>query len=299
VIADNLTEAGSPTAARAPRIDALLAAGERLLAHAGGDAPRLQVELLLAHVLSESRSYLIAHADASVAPGAATRFQALLERAATGEPIAYLIGQREFWSLALEVTAAVLVPRPETELVVERALSLIDAPAARTACDLGTGSGAIALALASERPRWHVTATDCSAAALELARRNARRHGLDQVEFLHGDWFAPLAGRRFHLIASNPPYVAADDPALTRLRHEPSVALTPGLAGTEALQHIVVEASNYLVAGGWLVLEHGGGQAELLARSLQQHGYVRIRCHRDYGSIERVTEAQWPGDRAA
>ncbi len=297
--ADNLTDAPGPSVTPALCIEALLAAAAVQLKAAGGDAPRLQAELLLAHVLSQPRSYLIAHADGAVAPGAAERYQTLLERAAAGEPTAYLIGEREFWSLALEVSSAVLVPRPETELVVERALSLIDPIGPRGACDLGTGSGAIALALAMERPGWHITATDCSPAALELAARNARRHGLHRIEFLHGDWFAPLAGRHFDLIASNPPYVGAQDPALDKLRHEPRLALTPGLAGTEALQHIVVEAPHYLLAGGWLVLEHGVGQAPKLARSLRERGFIDVRCHRDYASIERVTEAQWPADRAA
>jgi release factor glutamine methyltransferase len=293
--ADNLTEAIGSLDVCALRIGALLAAGEGLLLRAGGDAPRLQSELLLAHVLSRPRSYLMAHADAAIAQGAAERYRALLGRAASGMPVAYLIGEREFWSLALEVCPAVLVPRPETELVVERALSRIAPAAAADVCDLGTGSGAIALALASERPAWRITATDCSAAALEVATRNAHRHGLHQVEFLQGSWFAPLAGRRFHLIASNPPYVAADDRALIQLRHEPSVALTPGREGTEALRHIVVEAPQYLTPGAWLLLEHGGGQAAPLARWLQQRGYRHIQCHRDYAAIERVTEAQWPG----
>ena len=293
--ADNLTEASAPLDTQAMRIDTLLAAGEAALERAGGDAPRLQAELLLAHVLSRPRSYLVAHADAFIATSAAASYQALLERAACGEPTAYLIGEREFWSLALEVSPAVLVPRPETELLVERTLSLIDASAGRRICDLGTGSGAVALAVATERPQWQITATDCSSAALELAQRNALRHGLHQVEFLQGDWFAPLGARRFHLMASNPPYVAAGDPALLRLRHEPHVALTPGREGTEALQHIVFEAPHYLMPGGWLVLEHAGGQGAMLARSLQQRGYAHIQCHRDYAAIERVTEAQWPG----
>jgi release factor glutamine methyltransferase len=297
--ADNLTDAPGPSVAPSPCIQALLTAAEAQLTAAGGDAPRLQAELLLAHVLSQPRSYLIAHADGMVAPDAATRYQTLLDRAASGEPTAYLIGVREFWSLTLEVSPAVLVPRPETEPVVERALNLIDAVGPHRACDLGTGSGAIALALAMERPDWHITAIDCSPDALELAARNARRHRLHRIEFLHGDWFAPLAGRQFDLIASNPPYVGAQDPALSMLRHEPRVALTPGLAGTEALQHIVVEAPRYLVAGGWLVLEHGLGQAPMLTRSLQERGFIGIRSHRDYAALERVTEAQWPGDRAA
>lgn len=297
--AHNLTDATAPLDARALRIEALLAAGEALLRGQGADAPRLQAELLLAHALSQPRSYLIGHADGGVTDSAAASYRALLERAAAGEPSAYLLGEREFWSLALEVSPAVLVPRPETELVVERALRLLDAAAGRRVCDLGTGSGAIALALARERPQWRISATDCSRAALELAARNARRHGLLQVELLHGDWFAPLVGRRFELIASNPPYVAADDPALLKLRHEPRVALTPGRAGTEALLHIVVEAPHYLLPGGWLVLEHGAGQAPRLAQALQRRGYVGVRCHRDYGSIERVVEAQWRGDGGA
>lgn len=296
--ADNLTDAPGPSVAPALCVQALLTAAEAQLTAAGGDAPRLQAELLLAHVLSQPRSYLIAHADGAVTPGAAARYRTLLDRAASGEPTAYLIGQREFWSLTLEVSPAVLVPRPETELVVERALSLIDATGPRRACDLGTGSGAIALALALERPGWHITATDCSPAALELAARNARRHRLQRIEFLHGEWFAPLARRQFDLIASNPPYVGAQDPALNMLRHEPRVALTPGLTGSEALHHIVVEAPHYLVAGGWLVLEHGLGQAPTLTRSLRERGFIDVRCHRDAASIERVTEAQWPADRA-
>lgn len=291
--ADNLTEATTALDAPGAPIAVLLAAGEALLRAAGGDAPRLQAELLLAHVVSQPRSHLIAHADAGLTAGAAARYRELLERAASGEPTAYLTGRREFWSLELEVSAAVLVPRPETELIVERALELLDA-GERSACDLGTGSGAIALALASERPRWQLTATDCSAAALALARRNAHRHQLHQIEFLQGEWFAPLAGRRFHLIASNPPYVGAEEPAMQRLRHEPRIALTPGREGSEALQQLLIEAPRHLMPGGWLLLEHDGRQAAMLARGLEQRGYDRIRCHRDYAGIERVTEARWP-----
>ena len=292
--ADNLSDAVGAPDTQKSRIEALLAAGEALIARTGGDAPRLQAELLLSHALSKPRSYLIAHPDGAVPASSAASYQSLLERAAGGEPTAYRVGEREFGSLALEVSPSVLVPRPETELLVERALSLLATAESRSVCDLGTGSGAVALALSSERLQWRITATDCSSAALELAARNARRHGLHQVEFLRGDWFEPLVGRQFDLIVSNPPYVAADDPALIKLRHEPRVALTPGLAGTEALRRIVVEAPHHLVTGGWLLLEHGVGQAPVLASSLQQRGYVRICCHRDYAGAARVVEAQWP-----
>ncbi len=290
--AHNLTD---PIAAEAGvrSIEQLLERGLALLA-AHGDAPRLQAELLLAHALERPRSYLLAHRDAGVAPAAAAAYEALLARAAAGWPIAYLTGEREFWSRSLTVSPAVLVPRPETELLVERCLALCPAAEPQRLCDLGTGSGAIALALALERPAWRITATDRSSAALALARTNGARLGVAQVEWLLGDWFVPLAGRRFDLIASNPPYVAAGDPALWSLRHEPREALTPGATGFEALRHIVSEAPGYLVPRGWLVLEHGVGQATEVMQALRARGYARVRGYRDLAGCERTVEAQWP-----
>ena len=194
-----------------------------------------------------------------------------------------------------------LVPRPETELLVERALALAPARAAGeapvSAVDLGTGSGAIALALASERPDWKVVATDRSAAALDVAQRNARANGLQRVQFLQGDWLAPLAGRRFDLVISNPPYVAADDPVLQAdsLRVEPREALTPGADALADLASIVAAAPGHLAPGGWLLLEHGATQAASVAERLVARGFTHVRSHADLAGSQRVTEGQWPG----
>jgi release factor glutamine methyltransferase len=257
------------------------------------ESSRLDAELLLAHALRQPRSYLLSHDDEPVAEATIARYQSLLQQCAAGKPLAYLTGEREFWSLALTVTPAVLIPRPETELVVERCLALHDASPAAIA-DLGTGSGAIALALAVERPHWRIMATDFDAGALLVARGNAARLGLQNVYFEQGDWFAPLQARQFDLIVSNPPYVAAGDPALLALRYEPAAALTPGTNGMEALRRIVLQAPAYLLPGGWLVLEHGAGQAAAVAGSLVDVGYARVRCYVDLAGRDRVTEAQWP-----
>ena len=195
-----------------------------------------------------------------------------------------------------------LIPRPETELIVERCVALAAAGAVGSphranpcrVCDLGTGSGAIALALAVEQPDWQITATDCSTAALELARLNAERLGVRNVEWVQGDWLEPFTGRHFDLIVSNPPYVAAGDPALSALRHEPLVALTPGATGLEALERIVVQAPAHLPPGGALILEHGADQAAALAQLLRTYGFVQVHERRDPAGCERVTEAQWP-----
>jgi release factor glutamine methyltransferase len=197
------------------------------------------------------------------------------------------------------VTPAVLIPRPETELVVERALALLPGTQAAAGdlrvADLGTGSGAIALALASERPRWALTATDQSEAALAVARDNAARLNLGHIEFVAGNWFAPLTGRRFEAIVSNPPYVAAGDPALAALRHEPAGALSPGPGGLEALRQLIAEAPAHLERNGWLLLEHGADQADAVAAALVAAGYARVRCHRDLAGRDRVTEGRWLG----
>jgi release factor glutamine methyltransferase len=273
----------------------LLAEGVAELAAAGS---RLDAELLLAHALAMPRSALHARGRESAPAAAAARYRALLARRAAGEPVAYLTGEREFWSLPLRVSAATLIPRPETELVVERTLALLaDATEARRAlriADLGTGCGAIALALASERPHWQITATDRSTVALEVARSNAARLQLERIEFIAGDWLRPLAARRFEAIVCNPPYVAASDAALPALRYEPAEALTSGPDGLEALRHLAAAAPPHLEPGGWLVLEHGATQARELGAALVAAGYARVRCHRDLAGHDRVTEAQRP-----
>jgi release factor glutamine methyltransferase len=285
--------AAEATASQGGTIGTLLEHGRSQLQGRSTSAV-LDAQLLLAHVLGRPRSALLAHPEQAVAPAAAAAWQALIARAAAGEPLAYLIGAREFWSLALAVTPAVLIPRPETELAVERCLALLPDPGRHRICDLGTGSGAIALALASERPAWHITATDCSAAALHVAWSNAERLGLGGVELLQGDWLAALPGRSFELIVSNPPYVAAADPALSSLRHEPLPALCAGPSGLEALSALIMRAPTHLAPAGWLVLEHGAHQAQAVARALVARGYARVRCHRDLAGRDRVTEAQWP-----
>lgn len=276
----------------------LLAAGtQRLraaLAQVPDSTPDLDAELLLSHVLSASRARLRSHPETIPDAEAAERFARLIERRAAGEPVAYLLGCKHFWTLELAVSPAVLVPRPETELLVERALALRLEPFARVA-DLGTGSGAIALALARERPLWQVTATDVSTEAIAVARANAAALGLDRVRFAAGSWFGALRGGTFDLVVSNPPYVDEDDPALTALAHEPRLALTPGTAGALAcLRELIRAAPDHLAPGGWLLLEHGAAQACAVAGELAARGFATVRSHRDLAGHERMTEGQWP-----
>ena len=348
----------------------LLADGIRLLM-GHSESAQLDAEILLAHTLGVSRARLKSHPEETQTAASAERYRALIARRAEGEPVAYLIGSKGFWTLTLRVTPAVLVPRPETELIVERALELLPAdlsagskrgvehtwdtaqsealgastvsvrdPHAPTAAvvgsadpvrnadvgkvggasasnpvhiadlgkvggasasnpvhiaDLGTGSGAIALALASERPAWRITATDVSPEALDVARGNASSLGLNNVRFLQGRWLTPLADMRFHLIASNPPYVANNDPAMSSptLRFEPQIALTPGVDAMVDLREIIQSAPNHLERGGWLLLEHGSDQAAAVTRELVARGFTHVRSHRDLAGHDRMTEAQW------
>ena len=382
----------------------LLAEGIRLLM-GHSESAQLDAEILLAHTLGVSRARLKSHPEETQTAASAERYRALIARRAEGEPVAYLTGSKGFWTLTLRVTPAVLVPRPETELIVERALELLPAdlsagskrgvehawdtaqsqalaastasvrdPHAATAAvvgsadlvrnadvgkvggasasnpvhiadlgkvggasasnpvhiadlgkvggasasnpvhiadlgkvggasasnpihiaDLGTGSGAIALALASERPAWCVTATDVSPEALDVARGNASSLGLNNVRFLQGRWLTPLADMRFHLIASNPPYVANNDPAMSSptLRFEPQIALTPGVDAMVDLREIIQSAPNHLERGGWLLLEHGSDQAAAVTRELVARGFTHVRSHRDLAGHDRMTEAQW------
>lgn len=261
-------------------------------------SPSLDAELLLAEVLGLSRGALRARDHEPCAPAGLQRFLALVERRAGGEPLAYLTGRRGFRDLELEVTPDVLVPRPETELLVELALERMTGRAAPGVLDLGTGSGAIALAIAAERRDADVVAVDASAAALAVARRNAVRANIGNVRFVAGHWLEPVAGE-FDVIVSNPPYVAAGDPHLPALVHEPRSALVPGATGLEAIEEIVREAPSHLVAGGWLIVEHGADQGRAVRELCRQAGLDEVATFRDLAGLERATCGRRPPDRAA
>ncbi|MEO7071976.1 MAG: peptide chain release factor N(5)-glutamine methyltransferase [Rhodanobacter sp.] len=252
---------------------------------------RADAEALLLHVLDRPRSWLFAHADETAAMEVQTAFLALVERRAAGEPVAYLTGRRGFWSLDLQVTPATLIPRAETELLVELALARLPTATAGRVLDLGTGSGAVALALAQERPQAQVTASDASTAALAVARGNARRLGLERVRFVAGDWFAPLANELFDLIVANPPYIEAGDPHLQRgdLRYEPPAALASGTDGLDAIRAITRDARGHLQAGGWLLLEHGWRQGAAVAQLLRDAGYADVFTGQDMEHRDRVS----------
>ncbi len=259
---------------------------------------RLDAQLLLGHVLQRERGWLLAHDDAAVDDADAEAFTELCRRRRDGEPVAYLVGAREFHGLRLQVTPAVLVPRPETETLVERALQLLRGPLAALArpevADLGTGSGAIALAVKHRCPAARVGAVELSAAALEVARANGRRLQLD-VEWLAGDWWQPLAGRRFDLVISNPPYVAPGDPHLAALRHEPALALVAPDRGLGAIARIVADAGAHLRRGGWLLLEHGFDQAPAVRACLGAAGFADVDTVPDLAGQPRCTGGRWPG----
>ncbi|HEY8681854.1 MAG TPA: peptide chain release factor N(5)-glutamine methyltransferase [Rhodanobacter sp.] len=252
---------------------------------------RSDAEALLLHTLGKPRSWLVAHAGDELAMDVQTAYAALVERRAQGEPVAYITGHRGFWSLELEVTPATLIPRPETELLVELALQRLPPDRSVQVVDLGTGSGAIALALAHERPQAHVSATDASTAALAVAARNAKRLGIGNVTFLHGDWLAPLAGQRYALIVANPPYIEADDPHLEQgdLRFEPIGALASGSDGLDDIRCIVNDARTHLEPGGWLLFEHGWNQGEAARALLREAGYAEVFTARDLEQRDRVT----------
>ena len=282
----------------ATEIRSLLDEGTAKLARAC-DEPRREAEVLLGAALGRSRAWLLAHPEECILDCEATdRYEAYVTRRAHGEPVAYLLGEREFWSLPLRVGPGVLVPRPETELIVERALAHFPAGTAFEALDLAAGSGAIALALASERPHCRVTATDLSPAAVAIARENSLRLRVgDRVSVLQGTWFEPLAGRRFDVIVCNPPYIATDDarvePAVRR--YEPPEALVSGPTGLEALQAIAAGAPGHLRPGGWLLVEHGDTQGEAVRALFETAGFQDVQTFRDLGGRERCTEGRLRG----
>ena len=277
---------GTPLSTR-PDIDLTV---RRALAQCG--LVPLEAQVLLAHVLERDRAWLAAHATDVVARAALDRFFELAKRRRDGEPVAYLTGRREFWGLDLRINQAVLIPRPETETLVQAALTRLPADRAGRILDLGTGSGAIALALAHERPDAEVLAVDVSPAALDVAQANAQRLGLAHVRFAAADWYAgvPSGAAPFDLIAANPPYVAQGDPHLREgdLRFEPPAALASGADGLAALRVIVGGARHHLAPGGWLLVEHGHDQAEAVRGLFRDAGFDPLAAWRDLAGIVRV-----------
>ena len=276
-----------PLSVRAALAEARTASVETLDAH-----------LLLATCLEQSRSWLIAHDEALLTPAHLDRFRSWLARRAAGEPLAYMFGEKEFHGLVLKVDARVLVPRPDTETLVDWALELLQAQAgvppagaAPRVIDLGTGSGAIALALKHAQPGADVTAVDASGGALEVARANAEALRLD-VRLVSGSWWSAVQGERFDIAVSNPPYIALNDPHLAALAHEPAIALTAGIDGLDALRHIIEHAPAHLRPGGWLLLEHGHDQGPSVQGLLFQSGFARVETRCDLAGHWRCTGAQ-------
>lgn len=259
------------------------------------DSPEIDADVLLCHVLAKPRSFILAWPEYALSDAEFSTLRLLAERRQAGEPIAHLTGEREFWSLSLKVSPDTLIPRPDTEIIIEAALArLPHVPA--TLADLGTGTGAIALALKSERPTDTLYAVEFNANAVALARLNSERLGL-AIDVRHGSWFEPLAGLKFDMLLSNPPYIDGEDPHLQQgdVRFEPASALIAEDAGMADLRHLIHRAPEYLKADGWLLLEHGWQQAALVRDYFTEQGFKAVATLCDYGDNERITLAQWPG----
>ncbi len=272
---------------------------DQLLAHAAQiDSPtaQLDAELLLAFVLEKPRSYLYTWPDKTVTEAQVAAFMTLLERRQRGEPVAYLLGRQGFWTLDLQVAKHTLIPRADTELLVESALQLADASSTLKVLDLGTGTGALALALASERPLWAVTGVDRIESAVALAQNNQRQLQLANVAFLSSHWFSALTAQRYDLIVSNPPYIADNDPHLQQgdVRFEPLSALVSGPDGLDDIRLIIAQAPSYLTANGWLLLEHGFDQASAVRELLQQAGFIDVSSQRDLSGHQRISLGRLP-----
>jgi release factor glutamine methyltransferase len=264
-------------------------------------SPAVDASILLCHVLGCSPGHLIAWPDKQLSPHQAMQFEQILQQRLEGRPVAYITGEREFWSLSLKVTSDVLIPRPETETLVELVLEKFSSSPALTVADLGTGSGAIACALAVERPAWNIIATDSSGEALDIARHNASVHKLGNIRFVHGQWLEPLTGLDFDLIISNPPYIAIDDPHLAQgdVRFEPEAALASGKQGMDAIRHLAQQAGQRLKAGGWLIVEHGYDQQQPVYDCFLQGGFEDILQLTDLAGQPRVTAGRYGKSRQA
>jgi release factor glutamine methyltransferase len=260
------------------------------------DSPQLDCELLLCYLLDVDRTWLRTWPEKEVSKSLEAKFCALLEKRVQGQPIAYLVGSRGFWSMDLQVSTDTLIPRPETELLVELALGL-KLPKNSYGLDLGTGTGAVALALATERPDMNFTAVDSQVGAVSLANKNCQNLGLSNVAIFQSDWFdsVQLMDNQFDLIISNPPYISANDPHLQQgdVRYEPNTALVSGIDGLDDLQKIIAKSPAYLKSDGWLLLEHGFDQGAAVVRLMSRAGFKKVVTHKDYNQIDRVTLGQW------
>lgn len=273
------------------RLDAAIAdATIRLTDHS--DSARLDSEILLCRAINMPRSYLFAHPEDELDTLAIARFDALIRRRGRGEPVAYITGSREFWSLDLLVSPATLVPRPETELLVDLALRHIPREVKLDVLDLGTGCGAIAIAIASERPQCDVVATDASADALTVAMENVRIANLLNVDCRHGDWTIPVQEQQFDVVISNPPYVGSNDEELAKLSFEPRSALVSGADGLNDIRRLALDCLAVTKTNGWLLLEHGSTQADAVASLLASAGWLDVSCHNDLAGLPRVTAAR-------
>ena len=260
----------------------------------GSESPLLDAQLLLQQVLQCDRQYLYMHPERPLKEGQWQEFRELVEKRRVGHPVAHLLGYQDFWSLTLEVNPSTLIPRPDTEIVVEQALQLILPQHARV-LELGCGTGAISLALASERPAWQFEAVDFETAAVELAIRNRDRYQLQSRVAIYGsDWFSAVSSGEFDLIVSNPPYIDPEDRHLERgdVRFEPRTALTAGAQGYADLEHIITRGHRYLASHGWMILEHGYQQAANVTKLFAENGYQKVNTAKDYANLDRVTFAQ-------
>jgi release factor glutamine methyltransferase len=258
-------------------------------------SPAVDASILMCHILDCGSSHLLAWPEKELTPQQAAAFSSVLKRREAGEPVAYITGKREFWSLSLKVSSDVLIPRPETETLVEFVLELFSNRSEMKIADLGTGSGAIACALASEHPDWQIVATDISAAALDIARINASTHKLENIHFQLGAWFEPVNNHDFDLIISNPPYVAADDHHLIEgdVRYEPGVALASGEQGLDAISVLTWQAGDYLTTGGWLIIEHGYDQQQSVHDCFEHGGFEEIIQLTDLAALPRATAGRY------